>query len=108
MQTVPVQGSGRPSANSPHALAHSPDDNVAVVVVEDFKAGTETVVVVTENDSSFTMTSRDDIPIGHKLALKDLAVGDTVIKYGEDVGKIVAPVAKGRHVHTQNMKTKRW
>lgn len=108
MQTAPVQGSGRPGANSPHALAHSPDDNVAVIVVEDFKAGTETLVVVTENDSSFTMTSGDDIPIGHKLALKDLAVGDTVIKYGEDVGKIVAPVAKGRHVHTQNMKTKRW
>lgn len=108
MQTGPLQGSGHARANSPHALAHSPDDNVAVVVVEDFKAGTETLVVVTENDSSFTVTAQDDIPIGHKLALKDLAIGDTVIKYGEDVGKIVAPVAKGKHVHTQNMKTKRW
>jgi (2R)-sulfolactate sulfo-lyase subunit alpha len=31
-----------------------------------------------------------------------------VIKYGQDIGKIVAPVAKGEHVHTHNLKTKRW
>ena len=37
-----------------------------------------------------------DIPIGHKVALKDLAVGDTVIKYGVDIGKVVPPIAKGR------------
>ena len=48
------------------------------------------------------------MPIGHKIALKDLAVGDTVIKYGEDIGKVVAPIAKGDHVHTHNLKTKRW
>ncbi len=49
-----------------------------------------------------------DVPIGHKVALADLKPGDTVIKYGEDVGRIVAPVGKGEHVHTHNMKTKRW
>jgi (2R)-sulfolactate sulfo-lyase subunit alpha len=31
-----------------------------------------------------------------------------VIKYGEDIGKVVAPIAKGAHVHTHNLKTKRW
>jgi (2R)-sulfolactate sulfo-lyase subunit alpha len=31
-----------------------------------------------------------------------------VIKYGQDVGRMVAAAGKGRHVHTQNMKTKRW
>lgn len=92
----------------PHALAHSPKDNVAVVVVEGFKAGTEALVVVTENDTAFTIAAKDDIPIGHKLALTDLAEGDTVIKYGQDVGRMVGPAAKGRHVHTHNMKTKRW
>jgi (2R)-sulfolactate sulfo-lyase subunit alpha len=51
---------------------------------------------------------KEEIPIGHKVALKDFAAGDTVIKYGQDVGKIIAPVKKGMHVHTQNMKTKRW
>src|SRR5690349_8855870 len=86
----------------PHALAHTPTDNVAVVVVEGFKSGTEALVVVTENDASFTVVAKDDIPIGHKLALADLSRGDTVIKYGQDVGRMIAPAAKGRHVHTHN------
>jgi (2R)-sulfolactate sulfo-lyase subunit alpha len=96
------------SANVPQALAHSAKDNVAVVVVEGFRAGTEALVVVTEDNTSFTVAAEDDIPIGHKLALTDLSEGQTVIKYGQDVGRIVAAVAKGRHVHTHNMKTKRW
>ena len=92
----------------PHVLAHSPKDNVAVVVVEGLKAGTNAIGVVTENDSTFTVDVNEEIPIGHKVALKDIKAGDTVIKYGQDVGKIVAAVKKGMHVHTQNMKTKRW
>ena len=99
---------GGRDASIPHALAHAPEDNVAVVVVEGLKAGTEALVVVTENDTSFTVTVGDDIPIGHKMALADLSAGDTVIKYGQDVGRIVGPAPKGRHVHVHNMKTKRW
>jgi (2R)-sulfolactate sulfo-lyase subunit alpha len=48
------------------------------------------------------------VPIGHKVALVDLSERDTVIKYAQDVGRMTAGAAKGRHVHTQNMKTKRW
>ncbi|WP_336492324.1 UxaA family hydrolase [Methylobacterium nigriterrae] len=95
-------------AGIPHALAHNPKDNVAVVVVEGFKAGTKALVVVTDNNTSFTITAKHDIPIGHKLALTDLSEGDTVIKYGQDVGRMIGAAAKGEHVHTHNMKTKRW
>jgi (2R)-sulfolactate sulfo-lyase subunit alpha len=92
----------------PHVLAHSPKDNVAVVVVEGLKAGTDAFGVVTENNSTFRLAIKDDVPIGHKVALIDLKAGDTAIKYGEDIGRITADVAKGRHVHTHNLKTKRW
>ncbi len=92
----------------PHLLVHDKADNVGVVVVENLKAGTEMLCVVTEDDSDFRLTVRDDIPIGHKVALKPLAEGDTAIKYGEDIGKFVAPVDRGSHVHTHNLKTKRW
>lgn len=92
----------------PQLLVHNPRDNVGVVVVEGLTAGTDMLCVVTENDSSFRLTARADVPIGHKIALADLKPGDTAIKYGEDVGKIVAPVGKGGHVHTHNLKTKRW
>jgi (2R)-sulfolactate sulfo-lyase subunit alpha len=87
---------------------HDKRDNVGVVVVEDLKAGTEMLCVVTEDNTDFRLTVRHDVPIGHKVALANLAVGDTVLKYGQDIGRIVAPVAKGEHVHVQNLKTKRW
>jgi (2R)-sulfolactate sulfo-lyase subunit alpha len=95
-------------SNIPYLLAHSPKDNVAVVVVEGLKAGTKAFGVVTEDNSTFMVEVKDDVPIGHKVALIDLAAGDTVIKYAQDVGRITAAAAKGRHVHTHNMKTKRW
>ena len=48
------------------------------------------------------------MPIGHKIALADLKNGDTAIKYGEDIGRFVADVKSGEHVHVHNLKTKRW
>ena len=95
-------------AKIPHFLVHSPKDNVGVVVIEGLKAGTEMHGVITEVDKTTGIAARHDIPIGHKVALKDLKKGDTVIKYGEDIGKIVADAKKGDHVHVHNMKTKRW
>jgi hypothetical protein len=49
-----------------------------------------------------------DIPIGHKLAIKPLASGATVIKYGVDIGKTIAAIQVGEHTHVQNLRTKRW
>lgn len=64
--------------------------------------------VVTEDNSEFRCTLRQDVPIGHKVALRDLDRGDTVVKYGQDIGRVVAAVRKGEHVHVHNLKTKRW
>lgn len=92
----------------PHFLVHSPKDNVGVVVVEGLTAGTEMTGVITETDSELSLKAIDNIPIGHKVALTDLKTGDTVIKYGEDIGRMVGDAPKGGHVHTHNLKTKRW
>ncbi len=94
--------------NIPHFLVHSPKDNVGVVVVEDLKAGTAMNGVITETDTPITAKANHDIPVGHKVALADLKKGDTIIKYGEDVGKVVADFKKGDHVHIHNHRTKRW
>jgi len=94
--------------SNPHFLVHSPKDNVGVVVVEGLKAGTEMLGVVTENDTTVKLTARHDIPIGHKVALKVLKSGDTIIKYGEDIGRMVGAAGEGEHVHVHNLKTKRW
>tara|TARA_Y100000815_G_C13268799_1_gene472189 strand:- start:289 stop:555 length:267 start_codon:yes stop_codon:yes gene_type:complete len=87
---------------------HDHEDNVGVVVVEGLTAGTDMLCVVTADNSDFTLTANADIPIGHKVALRDLSTGDTVMKYGEDIGKMVGGANKGDHVHTHNCKTKRW
>ena len=92
----------------PHLLVHENDDNVGVVVVENLKAGTQMLCCVTADNSTFKLKVEADVPIGHKVALKELKKGDTAIKYGEDIGKIVADVGKGEHVHIHNLKTKRW
>lgn len=89
-------------------LVHEDGDSVGVVVVEGVKAGQDLTGWVMAEDRTVTFKILNDIPIGHKLALKDLAVGDTVVKYGTDIGKVVAPIKKGEHLHVHNVKTKRW
>jgi (2R)-sulfolactate sulfo-lyase subunit alpha len=78
---------------SPHLLVHDHKDNCGVVVVENLRAGTDMLAV---------------IPIGHKVALKDLKKGDTIWKYGEDIGIVKSDIKKGEHLHVHNVKTKRW
>jgi (2R)-sulfolactate sulfo-lyase subunit alpha len=91
-----------------HFVVHEEDDGVGVVVVEGVKKGQELNGWIMEDDKDVKVVAQGDIPIGHKLALKDYKPGDTVIKYGVDIGKVVAPIRKGEHTHIQNLKTKRW
>lgn len=89
-------------------IVHDKADSVGVVVVEDVKSGKDLTGWIMETDETIQLKSLDAVPLGHKIALRDLKAGDTVLKYGHDVGRTVADVAQGRHVHTQNLKTKRW
>jgi (2R)-sulfolactate sulfo-lyase subunit alpha len=91
-----------------HFVLHDRRDSVAVVVVEGVKAGMELNGWIMDDDRMTTVTARQDIPIGHKVALRDMAKGDTVVKYGIDMGKVVAPIQAGEHAHVHNIKTKRW
>ena len=91
-----------------HFVLHDARDTVAVVVVEGVKAGAELNGWVMDDDRRVNLVARQDIPIGHKIALKDFKPGDTIMKYGVDIGKVVAPIKVGEHVHVHNLKTKRW
>ncbi len=91
-----------------HFVLHDAHDSVAVVVVEGVKAGTALNGWIMDEDKMMAVTAKQDIPIGHKVALKDMAVGDTVMKYGIDMGKVVAPIKAGEHAHVHNIKPKRW
>jgi (2R)-sulfolactate sulfo-lyase subunit alpha len=79
-----------------------------VVVVEGVKAGDTLTGWIMDQDRDMDVKAVSDIPIGHKLAIKALGLGSTVIKYGVDIGKVVAAIKVGEHAHVHNIKTKRW
>ncbi len=91
-----------------HFVVHDEGDSVGVVVVEGIKAGEDLTGWIMDQDKTITFKAKSDIPIGHKLAIRDLAEGDTVIKYGVDIGRVVRGIAAGEHLHVHNVKTKRW
>jgi (2R)-sulfolactate sulfo-lyase subunit alpha len=89
------------------ALMHGADDDVAVVV-QDVSSGTEVRAVTLDGTDRGSVTAAEDIPLGHKIAMRDISEGETVTKYGRSIGKASANIKKGAHVHTQNIKTVRW
>ncbi len=91
-----------------HVILHDARDNVAVAVVEGIEPGIDINAWIMDEDKVITLQAKQSVPIGHKIALKDLAVGDTIYKYGIDIGKVVAPISQGSHAHVHNIKTKRW
>ena len=89
-------------------VVHDEGDSVGVVVVEGLKAGAKLSGWVMDQDKMVTFDAKNDIPIGHKLAIKSIKSGETIIKYGVDIGKAVKDIGAGEHLHVHNVKTKRW
>lgn len=92
----------------PHFIVHDAVDTVGVIVVETVKAGSELDGWVMETNERIKMTCTADIPLGHKIALSDISEGDTILKYGHDIGKAIGNIEAGGHAHVQNVKTKKW
>ena len=94
--------------STPDFLVHGKTDTVGVVVVEGIKKGQTLTGWIMDGDRTIKVKSINSIPLGHKIALKDISKGSTILKYGHDIGKAVSKISKGGHVHIQNVKTKRW
>lgn len=73
-------------------------DNVAVAV-ESIKRGQTVIAGQTE------VTAQEDIPFGHKIALRDIEAEEAVIKYGYAIGHASCPIKKGSWVHSHNLAT---
>ena len=74
------------------------DDNVAVAL-KPIAKGT------TVNVAGTDVTTLEDVPQGHKFAIKPIKKGDAVIKYGFRIGYAQADVEVGGWIHTHNLKT---
>ena len=79
-----------------------------MAVAEGIEAAQELAGWLMDGDQTITIRALDPIPLGHKIALADIAPGDTVIKYGHPIGRATQPIGKGHHVHVHNVKTRRW
>lgn len=89
------------------ALVHDTKDDVAVVII-DIASGDEVKAFSLEGEAVGTVEAVNDIPLGHKIALRDIAGGEEVIKYGRCIGRATQEIAQGAHLHTHNVKTVRW
>jgi altronate hydrolase len=74
------------------------NDNVIVALKE--IAADETVTVGT-----LTVTAKEMIPAGHKMAIKDISAGNDVVKYGFRIGNAKEDISAGQWIHTHNVKT---
>lgn len=77
----------------------NPDDNVAVAI-HPLKKGEN----ITVNDQNI-ITIQEDIPAGHKVALKDFNVNENIIKYGYPIGHTIIPISQGYWVNEKNIRT---
>ena len=50
-----------------------------------------------------TLVLADDVPLGHKVAVRPIARGEKVLKYGASIGTALVAIAAGEHVHVHNL-----
>jgi len=79
-------------------------DNVAIVV-EPIEAPAEIAVEAVSGKIVVHIT--DNIPFGHKFALRDIPEGSLILKYGEPIGVARIDIKAGQHVHVHNLESKR-
>lgn len=88
-----------------HFVVHDENDSVGVVVVDGIKAGQELSGWIMDQDKSIRCTVVNDVPLGHKIAIRALAANDTVFKFGVDIGRTIRAVRQGEHLHVHNVQT---
>ena len=84
----------------PLTIHINPADNV-VVALRPIAKGTAVEVP----DLGLTVTAAEDIPQGHKMAVRPIRAGENVVKYGFAIGHAAADAAPGAWMHTHNVKT---
>lgn len=88
-------------------LVHAADDAVGVAVC-DISPGNAVRGRVMDGGGDVDLDVLSEIPLGHKIALRDIAAGERVIKYGVAIGKASQDIKRGEHVHVHNLKGERW
>jgi len=86
------------------AIILHPTDNVATAV-QDLKAGQKATVRLGRELHYVILT--EDVPYGHKFAVRLISKGEDILKYGEVIGRATLNIAAGCHAHVQNIESLR-
>lgn len=81
-------------------------DNVATIFANGITDGTD-VEVRDKKGESEIIKVKGDVPYGHKIAVKDIAAGQPIMKYGESIGRASCDIKKGDYVHVHNLEAMR-
>jgi len=99
---APFSRNNMPTPSDPdtdqRVLILSPGDNVMVAVAE-IEAGESLAV------EGRRLKTAVRLPMGHKLARRNIRAGEKILKYGTSIGSATRDIAAGEHVHTHNMKS---
>jgi (2R)-sulfolactate sulfo-lyase subunit alpha len=87
-------------------LAHRRDDSVGVAV-RDLTPGPAEGGSL-DGATLGPVEVLDAVPLGHKVALRDIAAGDDVMEYGVRIGTAFADIRAGQLVHVHNLRSARW
>ncbi|MBI9046284.1 MAG: UxaA family hydrolase [Anaerolineaceae bacterium] len=88
-------------------LLHEDSDDVGVAT-SDLLAGEEVQAVTLEGKPVTSIKLMNDIPLGHKVAMRELAEKKHIMEYGRAIGYASVDIAAGVHVHVHNIKSLRW
>ena len=89
-------------------LIHAEKDDVGVAVYPLSKGEKLKGIFLAGGDNMVEIVAKDDIPFGHKIALRAIKKGEFVIEYGEKIGIATKDIEKGEWVHTHNLHSARW
>ena len=88
------------------ALIIHPDDNVANLIGPG-RRGQAVQCTVEGQSAAETIELVDDLPSNHKLARRDIAAAEPILKYGLSIGKASRAIRRGEHVHAHNIESNR-
>ncbi|MBR2824667.1 MAG: UxaA family hydrolase [Solobacterium sp.] len=77
-------------------------DNVATIFANGIQDGMD-VEVRDKKGNKETLTVIGNVPYGHKVAVKEIHIGEQITKYGEEIGVATKEIKKGEYVHVHNL-----
>ncbi|ADY56141.1 SAF domain protein [Syntrophobotulus glycolicus DSM 8271] len=86
------------------AVVINTNDNVATVV-ENAESGDDINFFHAREMKNIVL--KDNVPCGHKIAIKPIVKGQDILKYGESIGKALQDIRIGEHVHVHNIASNR-